>query len=639
MDMPAERPLQVGVWRVDGLRNQISCDGSVVTLEPRTMRLLLCLANRPGEVVGMEEILDEVWAGVVVTSESVYQAVGALRRALAGDSRESVYIATVPRRGYRLVAPVSLEEQTPEPARHGIEVPSPAPAIRPKRRLSRTLRWVMVASLGLAVCYVALDKLLAPSHSGNTAVTIAKVSAAGASASVGAPDRIASAGSSIVVLPFADLSQKQNEGYLADGVAEELIVRLAKIRGLRVIARTSSFALKGGNGDVRSIAKKLGVDHILEGSVRRSGNRLRVTTKLVRVSDAETVWAETFDREAGDLFGVQDDIGSAVAAALKLTLVLDDSTPNPRKTLNPEAHIQYLLGREFMRPGTEDGWRRAVAALRKAIALDPGYAAAYAALIDPQTNLYDQTDERRWLDQASVDAEEAISLAPNLADGYAARGNLRLWYQFDWAGARADLEKALSLDPGNADILIPYGYLLASLGRLPDAINVQKRAIAADPLSADGWRILGFFLTASQQYAAASNALAKSLEIRPDGAYAVSDVGQIQLLEGNNAEALNAFRQVTFEPLRLRGVAAAGHAGESERAFAELIRKYQKQDAYQIADAFAWRGDSDKAFAWLDRAFAQRDPGLAYLKWDPLLLRVRGDSRYPSLLKKMHLPE
>lgn len=647
MDMRAEQPFQIGAWRIDALRNEICRDGRVVSLEPRTMRLLLFLASRGGEVVSIEEILDEVWAGVVVTSESVYQAVGALRRALADDSQQSVYIATVPRRGYRLVAPVSSSEPTPESAPLLIEAaPSAPPAIRPKHWPAKAIQWLVPACLGVMVFYAAAHKPSVPTQpiaKVELSTAVRKAPATGPSTSVGDSDRIALAGPSIVVLPFSDLSEKQNEAYLADGVAEELIVGLAKIRGLHVIARTSSFVFKGSKDDVRSIAKKLGVDHILEGSVQRSGKRLRVTTKLVGANDADTIWAESFDREADDLFSVQDDISSAVAAALKLTLVVDHGAPNSRQTRNPNAHIQYLLGREFTRRGTPDGWRRGIAALRKAIALDPSYAAAYAALIDPQSNLYDQTDELKWFNQASADAEKAILLAPDLADGYAARGNLRQWYQFDWAGARADFEKALSLDPGNPDILIPYGYLLASLGRLQEAVRAERQAIAADPLSADGWRILGYFLTAGQQYPAAREAIARLVEIQPDGAYAFSNTGLLLLLEGQSADALGAFRRVTFEPLRLRGIAMAeysqGHARDSERALVEMIGQYQRQDAYQIAEAFAWCGQADKAFAWFDRAFAQRDPGLAYLKFDPLLFRMRGDSRYRNLLRKMHLPE
>src|ERR1035441_424375 len=454
-------------------------------------------------------------------------------------------------------------------------------------------------------------------------------------------------GPSIAVLPFTNLSDDKNQEYFSDGLAEELMGLLTKVRELHVAGRTSSFAFKGKAEDLASIGQKLHVATVLEGSVRRAGDQLRVSTQLVNVSDGYQIWAETYDRKLTDVFAVQDEIAGAVVSALKVKLLPQERrVASQHKTLNPEAYNQYLLGRQFYNRGSREGLRRAVEAYQKAIALDPNYAAAYAGLALAEYALADSGDTATELDagkkRALAAAERAIALDPALPEAYSARGYVRLWVNWDWAGARADLERALSLDPGEARAHQTYGQLLASLGRLPEAITALKKTTELDPLSSNAWRVLGYPLYVGGDPPGARKALSRSLEIAPERERAHLHLGITWLLEGNPSAALAEIRREPDWAYRQTGLALAEHdlgrVKEAREALNALISKDAHDAAYQVAEVYAWRSEPDNAFAWLDRAYTQRDGGMAELKYDPLLAKLRGDPRYAAMLKRMNLP-
>ena len=447
---------------------------------------------------------------------------------------------------------------------------------------------------------------------------------------------------SVAVLPFTDMSEKKDQEYFSDGLSEELIDMLSKVPDLRVPARTSSFYFKGKSEDIATIAQRLHVANVLEGSVRKAGDRLRITAQLIRADNGYHLWSETYDRDAKDIFKVQDEIAGAVVDALKAKLAPAQSLASSR-TAKPEAYNQLLLGRQFFNRGTLDNFRRAAEAYGKAIALDPKFAAAYAGLADAESRVADFTGDAAGLKRAEAAAEKAIALAPEEADGYVTRGLLRSSYSWDWAGAQADLAKALAINPTNSTVQRHYGALLESLGRLPEAIAAARKAIELDPLSNSAWQNLGGYLMYSGDYPAAGDALHRSLEIQPDSVYTLINLGILQLLEGKAAEALAMFRKNTSNAFKLYGISMAehslGHVRESQQALKELIAKEAQEAAYQIAEVFAWRGEKDKAFEWLERAYRQRDGGLSDVKLDPLLASLRGDPRYTALLRKLKLPE
>jgi adenylate cyclase len=445
---------------------------------------------------------------------------------------------------------------------------------------------------------------------------------------------------SIAVLPFVDMSEKKDQEYFSDGLAEELLDLLAQVPDLKVPARTSSFYFKGKQVTIAEIAKALGVAHVLEGSVRRAGNSVRVTVQLIQTDNGYHLWSKTFDRDFKDIFKVQDEIAAAVVETLKLRLAPTHAVAAFRSP-NTEAYTQYLLGRHFHLRGTADGYRRSVEAYGKSIVLDPHYAAAYSGLAVSEALLGDITGDAAMLKRAESDADKAISLAPESADAYSARGDLRATFSWDWNGAQEDLSKALLLDPADTTVQLRYGNLMESLGRLPEAIAAEKKAAELDPLAASAWGNLAHSLISSKDYPAAAEALRRALEIQPDLTSGLYDLARLQLLQGNTAEALAVFLKIDDPGLRLCGVSMAEHtlgrAKESQQALDELIAKEAQDAAYQIAGVYAWRLENDKAFEWLERAYRQRDGGLADVKSDPLLESLHGDPRYKAFLRKMKL--
>ena len=452
---------------------------------------------------------------------------------------------------------------------------------------------------------------------------------------------------SIAVLPLVNLSRDPDQEFFADGLAEELLNLLAKVPGLHVAGRTSSFSFKGRNEDLRAIGQKLSVKTVLEGSVQRAGDRLRITTQLINAADGYHLWSETYDRKLTDVFAVQDEIARSVVAALKVQLLPEKAAALEGPATNPDAYAQVLLGRHLIVRGSLEGYQLALAAFRKAVELDPKYAPAWAGVAKASFHVGEAVGwhlESRENDFARTlaAADKAIELGPDLADGYAARGYLRVLKTTDWAGAQADLARALALSPGNADAIGSQGDLLATLGRLPEAIAALRRAAELDPLSVHAaWRLAWFHLGAGHVEEAREIAR-RTLELFPEHAHAARTLGFALLLEGSLDEAQAAFQRSTSEPFREMGTAlvehARGHARESQQALEHIIATSGKESTYQIAEIYAFRGERERAFEWLEQSLELQDAGMRYLKHDPLLRSLRADPRYIALLKKMNLP-
>lgn len=451
---------------------------------------------------------------------------------------------------------------------------------------------------------------------------------------------------SIVVLPFANLSGDASEDYFAEGVTEEIQGALSQVPGLRVIGRTTTFALRGTAPSWADLRERLGVTAALEGSVRRSGNRLRVAAQLVDTRDGFQLWAGSFDRQAGDVLAVQDEIGHAVVDALQLTLLPAGRKDLPERPVVPEAYNQYLLARRFLAPSSQDGFLRAAAASEKAVALSPRFAPAWATLAAAFGGLADYAESPGEIaanqGKAIAAAARAVELDPGLAEAYAIRGQLLAQTTWDWEGATEDFDRALALAPGDADILRKKGaWLLAPQGRLSEAIQVLGRSTELDPLSVSGWTSLGFLQASVTQGVDGEKALLRALEIDPDNDYVLQALGVRQLLLKNPAAALAQSDRCAPGMWRLRGTALAqhdlGHAPDAAAALAELTTRYAVPSPFQIAEVHAWRGEADQAFLWLEKAFAARDGGLLLVQWDPLLSRIRGDARMAQLLRRINV--
>jgi TolB-like protein len=449
----------------------------------------------------------------------------------------------------------------------------------------------------------------------------------------------------IAVLPFLNLGADKEQEYFADGLAEELLDLLAKVPGLRVAARTSSFSFKGKDADLRTIGQQLRVTHLLEGSVRRSGDRLRITTQLIDVADGYHRWSETYDRQVTEVFAMQDEIATAVVVALKLTLLkIPDS--RERRTAVPEAYNHYLLGRRAFLRGSLDDFRSAVGSYQRAIDLDPGYAPAWAGLSAAVYAVAEEAESDQAIaagfKRARSAAEKAVALGPDLPESFRARGYLRALVDWDWPGAAADLERALALEPESPDALsVVASLVLRPSGRLAEAEVLLRRATALDPLNPRLWSSLGSTLLYQGQTAPGREALNRSLQLSPSQSFTSFNVALSLLLEGRPAEALAVTRGSTSEVFRLLGAALAehdlGHEAAWRRLVEQMAEKYAHSDAYQIAEAYAWCGDTELAFTWLDRARAQRDGGLPVLKVDPLLRSLHADPRWQRQLAGINL--
>jgi adenylate cyclase len=527
----------------------------------------------------------------------------------------------------RLLSP----EQMFSPAVNRVPGPSlaPRPGAVSLRRSRPVVMFVVLAIAFLGIAYIAFDKFVLSKR------VVASV------ATVSAPSAIPE--QSIAVLPFADMSEKKDQDYFSDGLTEEMIDLLSQVPDLRVPARTSSFYFKSKNETIANIAQQLKVAHVLEGSVRKSGKRLRITAQLIRADSGYHLWSQTYDREDKDIFAVQDDIARSVVTALKLTLAAALQSTGSRGTGNDEAYNQFLLGRQLDRQESREGNRLAVEAYQKAIELDPNYAAAYAGRAIAEGYLADLMGDRVGLERAGQDVEKAIELAPNEPSGYLARSYIRQNWLWDWFGAQEDIEKALTLDPRNSDVHFQYALLLESLGRLPEATVAQKQATELDALSSQDWRYLARLYTETGDYASADAALGRAIELEPTSVFALTILGRLRLAEGRAQDALDVFRNIDDFVFSRTGVAMVehtlGHAKASQQALDAVIAKYALMAAYQIAEVYAWRGEKDKAFEWLERAYQQQDGGLSRVKGDALLKSLRNDPRFNTLLRKMNLPE
>jgi len=441
---------------------------------------------------------------------------------------------------------------------------------------------------------------------------------------------------SIAVLPFVNMSSDKEQEYFSEGISEELINQLGKIGELRVIARSSSFSFKGKQVGIEQIAKQLKVAHILEGSIRKSGNKIRITAELIRTADSSQLWSETYDRDLNDVFAVQDEISAAVVDQLKLKLL--GAVPKARVT-DARAYALFLQARQLSRQTTAASLKQAVADYRQALAIDPGYAAAWSGLSEAYARQADHglVPIEAGYRLARDAANEALRLDPNLATAHAALA----WVVMpsDLAASAQHLARALELDSNDADVLRSAAFLAMDLGHLDTAVALGESMTARDPVGATSHGSLAFIYQQAGRPDAAIASSRTALALSPGEELAHAGIGQELLQLGQPQAALAEMQQESSASARLIGLSMAWHAlgktSESDAALAAAIHGYQKSVAYWIAVVYADRGDTDHAFEWLDRAVTNQDPGLSEVLSQAAFAKMHQDPRWLPFLRKV----
>jgi len=456
---------------------------------------------------------------------------------------------------------------------------------------------------------------------------------------------------SIAVLPMVNSTGDPANEYFSDGMSEEFISSLSRLHDLKVIGRSSSFQFKGKTDDSKTIGEKLGVYYLLEGSVRKSADRVRIAVALVKAGDGANVWSETYDRELKDIFAVQSEIAGAVAKQLKVALLGNNGQATQLATAatpsnqNVEAYNALLQGNFYSNRRTAEDDRKAIGYYEEAIRLDPRYALAYAKLSIEAGNLATSygglaaKEREELIAKARASAKRALDLDPNLADAHLAQGAILEYIDFNFAAAEAELRRALELAPQDAQLISNFANLVVTLGRLDEAVTLQKRAIALEPLRSQSYFNLALYLMPLGRYDEAEAALRKIIELQPQSAQSYAFLAQNEILRGKPGPAVELAKQETDPFWRIYALALAhfanGDRAEADAALKKMIDEHADDAGSQIAQVYALRKDPEKMFEWLEHAWTTHDAGVTQMLVDPFLRPYKDDPRFIAFAQKI----
>lgn len=604
---------RVGRWRVETTRNRICSDeGDERRLEPQLASLLLFFAARQGEVVGKDEILEGVWGTRHVADSALTRAIAELRRGLGDEAHNPSYIETIPKRGYRLLAEVRGE---------AVATPSPPP---------RT--WILRLPAALAIAAVVL--------AGAVAVDLFQRS------QPSLPAAAADVARRVAVLPLTDLSGQEGQEYFADAMTDALITALARVPALSVTSRRSVERFKASDASSPEIARDLGVDMLLEGTILRDANAVRITVQLVDPVAEKNLWAGSYERPLRDAVSLQGEIVSAIASEIKVSLGADARRDLAGRAVDPRAHDLYLRGRYLLTPGSGRKLSDAPELFGKALEIDPTYAPAWSGLAD----YYAQASRMLMppgeaYPRAKQAALEAMALDPSLAEAHASLGTVVFLHDWDWEQAEGHFRRALELNPSEASVRRQYAFFLTCLGRFDEAILQSSEAIRLDPLTEDQRTGLGWIYLNAGRYADSLRILG---EQPPSGAWsgvARTYVAWNQALAGRYEEAIAVLGDPDAKGGGLLRQAVlgwtlgrAGRRAEAEDIQRSVLEAVEKGgDPYMAAIVAAGLGDVPGAVGWLERAYDQHSPNMIHLKVERFFEPLRGAPGYESLVGRMKL--
>ena len=608
-----QKPLEgkrfrLGEWLVDPRDCTVRSADSTRRVEPQVIELLLCLASHPGQVVSRQQIVEEVWQGRLVSEDSLTGSISQLRKALGDETRSPRYIETIPKRGYRLL--LSREE--------GDAAPPRPPGLAGGRG------WRPAAG-GLILVLGAAGWWLMPAVRHEPAVA------------------------SLAVLPLKNLSPEPNDAYLADGVTSALITELAKLAPLRVISHTSVMRYRASRGSAAEIAGELKVDAILEGSVARSGRRVRVDAQLTDARRDAHLWAEAYERDVEDLLQLQSEIAQSIAGSIRLRLQ-DGRRAGGAGRVSAEAVEAYLKGRVALDQRTPDALKQSRVYFQRAVDLDPRFAGAFAGLADSSTFMigHGLAAPSDLSAQARSAARRALELDPDLAEAHASQGAVLGFLDWQLPPAEEEFRRALQLQPGLARAHLGYALLLSAMGRHKEAIKEGRQALALDPLNLPAHWSLAEILIVARRYDEVVAQMGRALELDPDYSNAHFGIGLARWLQAREPDAWDAYRA----GLRSEGIASeaierldATFSREGMGGVFNAVAQYLERQPVQTPDAqrsvvlyYCLAGNRDRAFPLLEQAYQQHSPLLLWLPASPYADRLRDDPRFTRLVRRLPSP-
>jgi TolB-like protein/DNA-binding winged helix-turn-helix (wHTH) protein len=632
--LPVNNLHRFGQFALDSRRRTLSRADSPVSLTPTAFDVLLFLVQNPNRLVTKQELLQAVWGDTFVEEGNLTQYISHLRKALGDNSEDARLIVTIARKGYMFAADVIIAESVDIGMQAAVQVSaessvaSTQPPIESRAEEvvpKAPWHWRKAAFVGASAVLLAVVGFASWRHFGGmTPARSQKIR--------------------LAVLPFANLTGDPNKEYLADGLTEEMISQLGRLNPeqLGVIARTSVMGYKHKDVRLDQIGHDLSVQYVLENSLRENGNQLRLTAQLIQVKDQTHLWSQDYDYAAKDILNVEDAVANAVAREIRVRLISQQQEDLARsRPANPEAFDAYLQGYYYWQRDTDKDTDIAAKYFERATQIDPSYALAWAWLSRARNWQADEglipMEEGRRLSRETI--ERALALNPNLAAAHAQMGRIKQQVDYDWAGADASFQRAVALEPANAENVGFAAWPAAIFGRFDEALKLNRRAVDLDPLDANSWERLGETEVFMGQLDQAAADCKKALELNPEVSGVLS---QIYLMQGRPQDALREVERVHYAPLRAFLYALTYHAlgreKESDAALRELKMKYHASNAFEIAAIYAFRNQPDEAFEWLDRAYAQRDPSMMSTKVQPLLNSLHDDPRFAALLKKLNLP-